>query len=248
MELAPTLEKLKQLALTEPGDDFEDSLSALTTAVGECLQARRVSLMLLDSEGDKGQALKLVALHGELPQAAWDERPHAGQGIAARVWAEGKSLHVEDIASSRLEAAGRHPREIPSFIACPVPIAGRCAGVLNISNSATRMPFDSTQFALAEIAAAVVGRAVQLFRLQGMLDSSFAKMAMALDGVSDSRTFMRLSTHEPQKVAKILAKAFYREMHRCGFSANQILHAAGEMIAALSHNINRHKQRLQQRD
>lgn len=242
------LGKLKELALYEPGADYDDTLSGLMASVSRCLLARRVSLMLLDTDGDQGQKLKLMALHGDLPKAAWDERPAPGQGIAARVLADGHALHIENIDATSLKSAKRHPGESPDFIVCPVTIAGQLAGVLNISDRIAGHAFTRDNLAQAELAAVLVGRAIQLFRLQGLLDSSFAKMAMALEGVSDSRSFMTISVHEPQKVAKILAKAFYKEMHRCGFTANQILHAAGETISALSDSINRHKQRLNRRD
>jgi len=33
-------------------------------------------------------------------------------------------------------------------------------------------------------------------------------------------------------------------MHRCGFTPNQIIHAAGEIISELTGSLNRHKQRM----
>ena len=46
------------------------------------------------------------------------------------------------------------------------------------------------------------------------------------------------------RVAGMLARAFYREMRHCGFSPNQIIHAAGEIISELTSSLNRHKRRI----
>jgi hypothetical protein len=243
MDIRVEMDKLRKLARFEAEGDSDSSLSSLMALVSGFLSAGRISLMLLDADGDKALRLKLVALHGDLPKSAWDEKPNLGQGIAGKVLAEGQSLRITNINAANLKAAMRHPGEPASFMACPVTIAGRATGVLNISAGNAGTPFTEEDLARAELAADLVGRAIHLRRLQGMLDSSFAQMAMALEGVTDSRAFMTLSAQEPRKVAKILAKAFYREMDRCGFTFNQILHAAGEIISELTGNLNRHKQR-----
>jgi putative methionine-R-sulfoxide reductase with GAF domain len=243
MDIYVEMTKLLDLAAFETGGDSEAGLTKLVASVGDFLTARRVSLMLLDSEGDEGQRLKLVALFGQLPKTAWDEKPHMGQGIAGKVLAEGRPVVVADIEASKLKTAQRHPGESGSFIACPVPVAGQPAGILNVSDHATTTAFAEEDLARAEVAAVLVGRAIQLLRLQGMLNSSFAQMAMTLEGVTDAHTFTTLSVQEPQKVAKILAKAFYKEMHRCGFTSNQILHASSEIISELTNNLSRAKQR-----
>jgi hypothetical protein len=79
-----------------------------------------------------------------------------------------------------------------------------------------------------------------------MLDSRFAQMAFALEGRADSCSVITLSTHEPDKVARMLAKAFFKDMRHCGFTPNQIIRAAGEIISELTGSLNRHKHRLGQ--
>jgi len=237
------IRKLLNLAGFEARGDDDSSLPRLMALVADFLSAGRVSLMLLDTEGDQGRRLKLAALHGNLPEIAWDEKPSLGQGIAGKVLAEGNALLIHDINTSSLKTVMRHSGEPASFIACPVPIAGQPAGVLNVSNASAGSDFTDEDLARAELAAVLVGRIIQEYRLKGMLDSSFAQMAMTLEGITDAGEFMALSTQEPRKVAKILAKAFYKEMDRCGFTFNQILHAAGDIISELTLNLNRHKKR-----
>ncbi len=237
-------QKLRELVAFEFTGRFEDNLYRLTCIVGELLAARRVSLMLLDSAPGKGACLKLAALYGELPEAAWKEEPAAGQGIAGQVLASGVSIRVASIARSNWKHQARHAAEAGGFLACPVPLAGRPAGVLNISQPIDRPRFSETDLSTAEMAALLIGRALHVGRLDRMLDSRFAQMAFTLEGTTDAYSVISLSAHEPDKVAKMLARGFYREMRHCGFTPNQVIHAAGEIISELTSSLNRHKKRL----
>lgn len=238
-------QKLRELASFEVTGPFDDNLYRLTCIVGDLLAARRVSLMLLDiAPGDRGPRLKLAALYGELPEAAWKEEPAAGQGIAGQVLASGASVRIDDIARSGWKQQARRADQDGSFLACPVPIAGKAAGVLNISQPINRNAFSSADQDNAELAAILIGRAIQVGRLDRMLDSRFAQMAFTLEGATDACTMISLTAHDPDKVAKMLARGFYREMRHCGFTPNQIIHAAGEIISELTGSLNRHKKRL----
>lgn len=243
MNICSELDRLKELATFKPDDDHERAMSGLMDTVAGMFAAGRVSLMLVDSVGSLGQMLRLVALHGELPETAWNERSEESQSVAAQVLASRQSLVVNDINTSALKLVRRHSGEPASFMACPVPVSGIYAGVLNISKRENGQPFTEQDLAIAEFAAILVGRAIELGRLQGMLNSSFAKMALVLEEVSNSRSFIDLSIQEPQRMAKILAKSFYKEMSRCGLSANQIIHAASEIISEMTNSIVRHQRR-----
>lgn len=236
--------KFKELAGFEVSDRFEDDLNRLTTIVAELLGARRASLMLLDATPGHGPRLKLMALHGELPEAAWKEESIPGQGIAGSVLADGQPVRVTRMDRSRWKAGARRPEESPSFMSCPVPIAGKPAGVLNVSDPIDRATFTSADLGCMELVALLLGRIVQVARMARLLDSRLAQMAFALEGSTDATAVTTISAHEPDKVSRMLAKAFYREMRHCGFTPNQIIHAAGEIISQLTGSLNRAKQRL----
>ncbi len=236
---------LRELAGFEVLGPFEDNLHRLVCLVGGLLAAHRVSLMLLDtSPGRPGPRLKLSALFGELPEAAWKEEPEIGQGIAGKVLASGVSMRVANVKRSAVKQHARHIQESGGFLACPVFLAGKPAGVLNISQPSDRAAFSKNDQDDAELAALMIGRAIQVGRLDRMLDSRFAQMAFTLEGAADAVSMMTLSTHEPDRVAKMLARAFYRELRHCGFTPNQIIHAASEIISELTGSLNRHKKRL----
>ncbi len=238
-------QKWLELAGYEIHGPFEDKLYGLTCIVGDLLAARRVSLMLLDvAPGDKGPSLKLAALFGELPEAAWKEEQSAGQGIAGEVLASGASVRIANIAQSPWKELARYDGEGGGFMSCPVMLGGRPAGVLNISQPIDRAHFSKNDQANAELAALLVGRAIQIGRLDRLLDSRFAQMAFTLEGSTDACAVVSLTAHEPDKVAKMLARGFYREMRHCGFTPNQVIHAASEIISELTGSLNRHKKRL----
>lgn len=240
------LNKLKELAGFEPTGRFEDTLYRLTCITGDTMAARRVSLMLLDAGSGRGVRLKLAALYGELPEAAWREDNAPEKGIAQHVLDLDQCMHVKDIGHSRWRALARRLGGTGSFIACPIQLAGKPAGVLNISEPIERAYFTPSDLTTAEFCARLIGRIIHVARLDRVLDSRFAQLAFTLEGRTDSCSVVQISTHEPDRVARMLAKAFFKEMRHCGFTPNQIIHAAGEIISELTGSLNRHKHRLGQ--
>lgn len=236
--------KLRELAGFEVSGRFEDNLYRLTCIVGDMLRARRVSLMLLDTGPGHGNRLRLAALYGELPELAWKEEGLPGRGIAGHVLGSGRCLRVANIERSEWKDEAWRPGDGGAFLACPVPVAGTPIGVLNVSDPIGRPAFSTDDLELAELAALLAGRAIQLARLGRLLDSRLAQMAFALEGNKDACSVVALSAHEPDRVAGMLARAFYKEMRHCGFSPNQIIHAAGEILSELTSSLNRHKRRI----
>lgn len=238
------LAKLRELIAYDPDCPFEDALYAMTRLIGELLSAGRVSLMLLDARAARQARLRLVALHGTLPEAAWSETATNERGIASQVLASGQAVRVDDISSSTFYSQARRPEAPACFIACPVLIAGEPVGVINVSDPRASGHFTEDDLELAKLAALVVGQAIQRMRLKRMLDARFAQMALTLEGQGNSQSMTRLAAHDPERMARLLAKSFYREMHRCGFTPSQIIHAAGEILSELTSSLNRHKQRI----
>ncbi|MEW6678674.1 MAG: GAF domain-containing protein [Pseudomonadota bacterium] len=235
--------KLKELADFQPHGALEDTYYRLTCILGDLLGVRRVSLMLLDTGPGGETRLRLAAVYGELPEAAWKEETRLGQGIAGQVLAQGHSLRVADLAASKWKTLARRQGDSGPFMACGVPIGSAPAGVLNFSDPVGTGPFSPADQRLAELAASLTGRAIQLARVDRLLDSRLAQMAFALEGAQDACSVVSLSAHEPEKVAGLLARAFYKEMRHCGFTPNQVIHAAGEILSELTRSLNRHKHR-----
>jgi len=235
--------QLKELADFQAQGSPEDTYYRLTCILGDLMQVGRVSLMLLDSGTDGQPRLRLSGLYGALPEAAWQEETPAGQGIAGHVLASGQSLNIADLARSDWRGRARRSADGGAFLVCPVPVSQGPVGVLNFSAPKGRSRFSTSDQVLAELAASLTGRVLQIARLDRLLDSRLAQMAFALEGQQDACSVVQLSAHEPEKVAGMLARAFYREMRHCGFSPNQIILAAGEILSELTASLNRHRRR-----
>ena len=100
----------------------------------------RCSLMLLDRAKE---TLEIAAQRGISPLVASKVRVRIGQGIAGWVAHNRKPLfvRVRDDAG-QLKTAGGDAYNSDSFISVPLVHNDRLVGVLNLSNSATRQPFD----------------------------------------------------------------------------------------------------------
>ncbi|MCS6785837.1 MAG: GAF domain-containing protein [Thiobacillaceae bacterium] len=238
------LTRLHALIDYAPQGPFEADLAQLAERTAALLEAERVSFMLRDIGPGGAAALRVAAVGGS---SSIDRRHTAVaqvEGIANEVLASGRCILVQDIRSSPYRALARREELGVSFMACPLTIAGAPAGVMNVSAPRGRPCFTPDDLVWAETAALVVARHIERLRLTQVLDARFVQLALAQEVGGNCAALTRLTAHEPERVAKLLAKTFYRELHRCGFSPNQIIHAAGEIISELTASLNRHRQRL----
>ena len=80
--------------------------------------------------------------------------------------------------------------------------------------------------------------------LRKLVRSRLAQMAVARQG---EQAALRLTDGgvPPSRLAKMLAKSFYKDMAAAGFSSGQIIEAASEIIGQISGDLSRHKKRLE---
>ncbi len=224
---------------------LQESLEHMAAMAAHLLNGRRSSIMLLDERDETEVRLRVFAAHGDLPEAAFRELTRAGEGIAGRVLASGQPLLVEDIAQSEFVHLARRLSEgARSLISAPIPIDGRIVGVINVSDPRMARPFNQDDLQLLEVAALFIGKSIQVVQLQGVLASRFAQLALAREAQETVGQTVAALSENPNRLAKILAKSFFKEMIRAGFSASQIIHAASEIITQLNDNLGRLK-RLQ---
>jgi hypothetical protein len=81
-------------------------------------------------------------------------------------------------------------------------------------------------------------------QLQHVLASRFAQLALLRETRANLGEAMEKAVENPDQLARILAKSFFREMTRTGFSTGQIINASSEIIAQLSSSLDRHSKRL----
>ena len=226
----------------------EDDLSArpgeLIGRAASVTNAATCSIMLLSEGEPDAPHLKLWCSTEALPSSAWNEMPGRGEPIAGRVLERSTSLLIADIGTSEFASLARHrDNRGPSFIGTPIPAGKHIIGVMNLTNRLGCPVFDESDLRLAEIVATLIGKSVQVERLQTLLRSRVAHVSLAKE---EKEVVARLTDGAvpPVRIAKLLAKSFFRDLASAGFDPGQIIEAASEIIASVSSDINRYKKRI----
>lgn len=205
---------------------LEDNLHSHAELARHLVGATSCSVMLLNSDAPEDLCMRLCASAGEVPPAAREALVASGEGICGRVLASGRALLVEDISRSEFAGLARRNRAaVPALMSAPIRIDGRTVGVVN----ATGAVFSEAELGLFEVIALFIGKSVQVIQLQGLLASRFAQMALVREGTSDPAAYQN-----PDDLARILARSFFKEMTRAGFAPGQIVSAASELIGQLN--------------
>lgn len=226
-------------------ETLDANLQVLSVSTAAMLGAEHCSIMLLEENGDDGPQLHVCASAGILPAAAYKEVVGKNQGVAGHVLATGVALLIDDIRSSDFAECARRTEDSRRSLLCtPIRLHERMVGVVNISGRLAGGPFCANELKLLEAMALFIGKAIQVAQLQSMLNSRFAQMAVIQEAARGITRSLAEALPNPDQVAKIMAKSFYKEMTRAGFGSRQIINAASEIIAQLSGNLNRHSKRF----
>ena len=240
--------KLTGLAtFLEEQTNLDESLTDVLVRAANLLSIETCSIMLFKEEQRSGTfSLRIFAKHGDLPSQAFREAVKVNDGIAGHVAATGEALLVRDIAESPFFPQARRPQDPQkSFISVPIVINRKVIGVINISNPKDGRCFDTDDLNLATFVALLTGKSIQVMQLQNLLKSRYVQLAVASESKTAARDAIDSIGQEPGKMAKILAKSFYREMANLGFGSDHIVAAATEIISQLNANLARHRQRME---
>lgn len=214
---------------------LEESLHQQAAMTAAVIGAASCSIMLLGSGEGDGIRMSMYARHGKLPDEAIRASIGRGEGIAGRVLASGLALLVPDIAKSELAPLARGHEQVGTSLMCaPIRIDGKIVGVINAANMPGQPAFGDTELRLLEVTALFIGKSIQVQQLQHLLDSRFAQLALLQEGREKVGASVKLAYQNPEDVAKILARSFFREMTKAGFESAQIVSAASELIEQLN--------------
>ncbi len=223
------------------GQSLDDNLQLMAAMAAKVLDVENCSIMLTG----EALTLRVYANFGQLSSDAYKEYVSKGVGISGHVLATGKSLMIEDINTSEFSKFARYPsNSVRSLICTPILINEIVLGVININGSKRMQPFDSDDLNAMVVIAAFTGRVIQVLQLQSTLNSRFAQMSLGERSEKDNKKNLINDAQNPEKMAKILAKSFYREMISAGFAPGQIINAASEIISELSINLRKHQGRI----
>lgn len=241
-----TLGRLHDLALFLSAEEhLDERLTALANHAARATQAAACSIMLVTEGDGESPRLKLWASSETLPIEAWNQVTAPGQSIAGRVLIEGSPLLIEDIEHSDLRHLTWKRNDLgASFMCVPIPVGDRIIGVMNFSNRAGTPAFLPADLLVAEIAAALIGKSVQVERLQTLVRSRVAQMALAK---AEKEVAARLvgGSGDPARIAKLLARSFYKDLSAAGFGPAQIIQAASEMVDHVTRDVARYRKRME---
>jgi L-methionine (R)-S-oxide reductase len=228
-------------------EDLRTHLRELVDRAASVTDAAACSIMLLSEGEHDAPRLKLWASTELLPSSASNETPEPYESIAGRVLEQNAPLLVADIRTSEFVQLARQRNDRgASFICTPIAVGKHVIGVMNLSSRLGSPPFDESDLRLVEIVATLIGKAVQVERLQTLIRSRAAQASLAKE---EKEVVARLTdgTVPPARVAKLLAKSFFRDLTSAGFDPGQIIEAASEIIALVSNDISRYKKRMARR-
>jgi L-methionine (R)-S-oxide reductase len=165
---------------------------------------------------------------------------HDGGGVV-RAYGGAGAVRPHKVASAMLVAADdggapglRHDAAARAMFV-PVCVDGMVLGVLHLRAST---PFTSTHIDTSQVVALLIGKALHLGRLQTILNSRFAQLALLRHGPSAA-----IALRHSRDTATLMAKAFYKEMADAGFPAPDIIGAASDIIAELTHTLKQNSAR-----
>lgn len=230
----------------EQQTNLDECLQDLAVMAANILRTQNCSIMLIKDEEAPGEiTLRVFAHSGYLPDAAHREAVKIKEGISGYVVSSGQPLFVENIDRSPFSTQKRGRYKSKGFVAVPIVIHEKVIGVINANTPIDRPNIDRRDLELLTVIALLIGKSIQVIRLQGLLKSRYLQYALAHDESAGGGPRIPVSAHQsPEKIAKILAKTFYAEMARAGFGADHMLTTATEIISLLSEKLEKHKERF----
>jgi signal transduction protein with GAF and PtsI domain len=234
----------------EQQTNLDECLNEILEQAAGLLNVENCSIMLFRDEPEGTSfRLRVFAKYGHLPAVAYTEAVKVNEGIAGQVAATGQPLLVEDIAASPYLPLARRPRDLHrSFISVPIMFHTKVIGVFNLSNPRDGRSLDLNDLNLASFVALLLGKSIQVTQLQNLLGSRYAQYTVAKGAKHTVREAITAVSHDPGKLAKLLAKSFYREMTRAGLTSTHIMAAASEILAQLHGSLARHRRRQKRSD
>jgi L-methionine (R)-S-oxide reductase len=212
-------------------DKLEVRLAEAADAICATVGGRSCSVMLCSAEAGEPR-LVLMASHG-LPASATGQTLRPGERIAGEVARTGVPLLIEDMKQSAWSEFAHKRRGTGRGAICvPLKLADRVFGVVSVSGPAGRGLFGDKDLRTVQAFAELLVRTIQAVQLRKILDSRFAQIALA-ESHGRHAGIMEKSM-PPEKAAHIIAKSLFRQMTLAGFTDNQIIRTASNIIEELS--------------
>ena len=243
------LSRLQHLAaLPEQPTSLEDSLKQCVAMAAVLLDVHG-SVILLFGEVEADEAvpmLKVFAIGADQVVRISNDLQSRHAVVFDRVVAADAPELISKLGEADF-ANLRHPQPdgFNSLIAAPIHINSKVVGILSASGHKSGRPLDQRDLEWLGMIGMLVGKSMQVVQLQNVLSSRFAQMALVREAKANLGVALEKAVENPDQLARILAKSFFREMTTTGFSTSQIIQASSEIIAQLSSSLSRHSKRME---
>lgn len=164
------------------------------------------------------------------------------------------SVMEADSANGNSQLRVHHPTK--DKLAMPLYIRDEVVGYLCVTKGRQQHDFehssiDANQFILLS---QYIGHAIEMQQIRQLLASRYTAAAWSRSeqeaSADQDGMFTRLvdSVKYPNKVAKIIAKSFYKDLRKAGFEPKQILVVASEIIENLNETFRKTKAKTEEQD
>ena len=131
-------------------------------------------------------------------------------------------------ACRRVEVAGA------VIVSVPICIEDARIGTIHVRSAKTGVALSDRHIDTLRLSAFLIGKSLHLSRLQRILRSRFAQLAMMHGSAGSRMQVVQEVVKHPMGVGRLVAKSFYREMTNAGLCSNEIIAIASEIISQLS--------------
>lgn len=244
------LSRLQQLSATpEPTPNLEASLKQSVAMAAALLNVNNSVIVLLGDvdPAEPGEAmLKVFASDADDSVSVSTEPYSRHAAVFEPVIAAGAPCLIGNLNESTFLCLGhRQPDGFNCLVAAPIRINNKVIGILSASGHKLNRPLAQNDLEWIGMVGLLVGKSMQVVQLQNVLSSRFAQLALVREAKANLGVALEKAVENPDQLARILAKSFFREMTTTGFSTSQIIQASSEIIAQLSSSLNRHSKRLE---
>lgn len=222
--------------------NLDDKLQQLAAMAARVSHAANCAILLCGEDEDGNPMPGICANHGHFPASIYQDSMKTARHRYEVSLTNGQSLLLDD--SWRDPAPQAREASPGQAILAPIQIEGKTIGVLNVNAPLGKTEFDETDAGLLSVIALFIGKSIQVYQLQNVLNSRFAQIALAHDANQAIGSVVLSTAQDPNQMAKIVAKSFYRELSKAGFASSQIINAATEIISQLSTSISKHSKRM----
>jgi transcriptional regulator with GAF, ATPase, and Fis domain len=224
-----TLLKLTQI-LDRPAS-LDRHWSQLASGIASLLDAEAGCILLSDHD-DGG----VIRTYGNSDSPSFDSADDvlADRKGLADILATARSLLSTRAPLPNAPVATRLNGAQTSVILAPISIEGATVGVVHVRGERDRLQFAEDHFVTIHLVAILIGKSLHLARLERLLNSRFAQLALMRGTAASREAALRDAVKQRRGVSRLVAKSLYREMIKAGFEPNDIISSASEIISQLS--------------